>query len=149
MTENWKLQVSVKIPHDTDNYRDTLVNLRAETSAELDQLLAYVEQKGASIGSLVAAVRAGANVGTGIPGSQPAPPAPQQEQGWAPPPQQGPPQWAGQQQAPAAAPQGAPGPSCVHGPMTFRSGQGKKGPWTAHFCPTPKGTPGQCEPVWG
>lgn len=39
-------------------------------------------------------------------------------------------------------------PSCQHGPRTARGGVGAKGPWKAWFCPTPKGTPGQCDAVW-
>lgn len=62
--------------------------------------------------------------------------------------QQGPPPaWAGQPAAPAQ--QAAPaGKQCVHGPMTYKQGISNKTgkPWSAWFCPTPKGTPGQCEP---
>lgn len=51
--------------------------------------------------------------------------------------------------APSAAPASAPGaPTCAHGARTFRSGTGKKGPWTAWFCPEPKGAV-QCEAIWG
>lgn len=52
---------------------------------------------------------------------------------------------------PVSAPQAqaAPGPVCKHGPMQFRSGTGKNGkPWSAHMCPSPKGTPDACEPQW-
>lgn len=49
---------------------------------------------------------------------------------------------------PVASPAGD-APSCVHGPMTFRTGQGAKGPWKGYFCPTPKGTPNQCDPIFG
>lgn len=38
--------------------------------------------------------------------------------------------------------------ACQHGERTYRNGQGAKGPWAAWFCPSPKGTPGQCEPLW-
>lgn len=38
--------------------------------------------------------------------------------------------------------------SCNHGVMTRRSGQGAKGPWKAFMCPSPKGTPDQCDPVF-
>ena len=38
--------------------------------------------------------------------------------------------------------------SCKHGMMTPRTGSGAKGPWKAYMCPSPKGTPDQCEPVW-
>lgn len=47
--------------------------------------------------------------------------------------------------------QGNLGPSsktCSHGIMTKRTGAGAKGPWKAYMCPSPKGTPDQCEPVW-
>lgn len=37
---------------------------------------------------------------------------------------------------------------CAHGEMTKRSGTGPKGPWKAFMCPSPKGTPNQCDPVW-
>lgn len=47
---------------------------------------------------------------------------------------------------PAPAAPGA--PTCAHGARTFRTGQGKKGTWTAWFCPQPKGAP-QCEAIWG
>jgi hypothetical protein len=38
--------------------------------------------------------------------------------------------------------------SCKHGMMSQRTGSGAKGPWKAYMCPSPKGTPDQCEPVW-
>lgn len=37
---------------------------------------------------------------------------------------------------------------CNHGPMIGRKGSGAKGEWKGLFCPTPKGTVGQCEPIW-
>lgn len=37
---------------------------------------------------------------------------------------------------------------CSHGPMIARKGIGAKGEWKGYFCPTPKGTAGQCEPQW-
>lgn len=40
------------------------------------------------------------------------------------------------------------GKSCIHGPMVKRTGQGAKGEWRGFFCPTPKGTEGQCSPVF-
>ena len=51
--------------------------------------------------------------------------------------------------APAPAPQAPPVPqSCAHGPRKIVKGNGAKGPWMGAFCDTPKGTPGQCEPIW-
>lgn len=46
---------------------------------------------------------------------------------------------------PSTAPVGR---SCKHGGMTKRTGSGAKGPWKAFMCPSPKGTPDQCEPQW-
>ena len=37
---------------------------------------------------------------------------------------------------------------CKHGNMSFKSGTGAKGPWKGWFCPSPKGTPDQCQPVF-
>lgn len=37
------------------------------------------------------------------------------------------------------------GPSCVHGPRVRRTGRSTRGDWVGWFCPTPKGTPGQCK----
>ena len=34
---------------------------------------------------------------------------------------------------------------CPHGAMIKRTGDGAKGEWRAFFCPTPKGTPDQCQ----
>ena len=55
---------------------------------------------------------------------------------------------AGGWSQPTQAPQAPAKPLCNHGPRVGRAGSGAKGPWRAYFCPTPKGTPGQCEPVW-
>ena len=43
---------------------------------------------------------------------------------------------------------GPAGKTCKHGSMTPRTGSGAKGPWKAYMCPSPKGTPDQCEPEW-
>jgi len=40
------------------------------------------------------------------------------------------------------------GRSCAHGQMTKRAGEGQWGPYKAYYCPTPKGTPDQCKPVY-
>jgi hypothetical protein len=52
---------------------------------------------------------------------------------------------------PTQTPASTAGPSsksCKHGMMSQRTGSGAKGPWKAYMCPSPKGTPDQCEPVW-
>lgn len=53
---------------------------------------------------------------------------------------------------PVWAPSTPPAPTgsehaCKHGPMTLRTGVSEKTgkPWRGYFCPTPKGTPDQCE----
>jgi hypothetical protein len=47
-----------------------------------------------------------------------------------------------------AAPVAAGSRMCNHGPMIGRKGNGAKGEWKGLFCPTPKGTADQCQPVW-
>jgi len=49
---------------------------------------------------------------------------------------------------PAVAPTAVGARMCSHGPMIGRKGNGAKGEWKGLFCPTPKGTAGQCEPIW-
>ena len=39
-------------------------------------------------------------------------------------------------------------PTCKHGPMSFRSGQGAKGPWKGWMCAAPKGAADKCDTVW-
>lgn len=44
-------------------------------------------------------------------------------------------------------------PSCMHGPRTGRAAAYKSGPrmgqpYRAWFCPSPKGTPNQCSPIF-
>lgn len=48
-----------------------------------------------------------------------------------------------------AAPVSADAQFCPHGQRTKREGNSARGPWTAYFCPLPKGATGQCEAVWG
>ena len=69
---------------------------------------------------------------------QPVQSAPQQQ---AAPAQQAP--WGAG--ASAATPQA---PTCHHGVRTHRTGEGSRGEWAAWFCPSPKGTPDQCDPIW-
>jgi hypothetical protein len=49
---------------------------------------------------------------------------------------------------PVATPSVAGQRMCQHGPMVTRKGSGAKGEWKGYFCPTPKGTEGQCTPEW-
>ncbi len=67
MSENWKIQVSPKLPD------GTLINIRAESSAELAQLLEYVSTNAQSIvsaGSLLKAAHTATNPGGGQQQSQ-------------------------------------------------------------------------------
>ena len=55
-----------------------------------------------------------------------------------------------QQWPQAPAPQaGPPAAQCLHGAMVHRSGSKNGRDWSGNFCPTPKGTVGQCAPVFG
>jgi hypothetical protein len=47
-----------------------------------------------------------------------------------------------------AAPPAPGSPECRHGARTHRTGEGKKGTWSAWFCSQPKGSD-QCDPLWG
>lgn len=38
--------------------------------------------------------------------------------------------------------------TCAHGVMVKRTGESQYGLWKAWMCPTPKGTPDQCKPVY-
>jgi hypothetical protein len=50
---------------------------------------------------------------------------------------------------PVSTPSTAPvGRNCKHGPMTKRQGSSAKGPWKGYMCPTPKGTPDQCDAIF-
>jgi hypothetical protein len=53
---------------------------------------------------------------------------------------------AGAAQAGASSPAGS--RSCQHGVMVQRTGQSAKGEWRAFFCPTAKGTVGQCDAIF-
>jgi len=60
---------------------------------------------------------------------------------------------ATQQNFPTPTPPAAssgPSETCKHGEMNFKSGvnQNTGKAWKGHFCPTPKGTPDQCRPVF-
>ena len=59
--------------------------------------------------------------------------------------------WGGGQQQntqPQQQDGGGPAPQCQHGARVFKSGNGKKGPWSAWMCPARQGDPSRCEPQW-
>jgi hypothetical protein len=128
MSDDFRLQHSIK------TQAGDMLNVRGATPAEFETALQYAEQNIERIVNLGALARA-----VGVAGDKGLTnPAPAQQY-------QSP-------QAPTAtwgAPQTAqpPAPSCAHGAMTFRtSKQGAAKAWKAYFCPTPQGTPNQCEP---
>ena len=93
----------------------------------------------------ITAEQAVANVAAAFPAAVVEPPVYiQQPQQFAP---VAPPQTYLQQ--PAAAVAGA--KHCKHGAMVARSGTSAKTgkPWNGYFCPSPKGTPDQCDPEFG
>ncbi|MGS2646049.1 hypothetical protein [Streptosporangium sp. G12] len=47
-----------------------------------------------------------------------------------------------------STPPGQQGKSCAHGEMTYRTGNGTKGPWAGYFCPLQKGDPDQCKAIF-
>lgn len=140
---NTRIQANVK------TVGDTLVNFYADTPDEFERLVDWATGNPGVFATLESSVKQAVAVGQVLPVQsaevqQTPPSAPPTNGGWGTPPAAAPQQggWA----QPAPAPQA--GPSCQHGPRTARKGNGSKGEWRAWMCPTPKGTPGQCEPEW-
>ena len=109
--------------------------LVTEAATALKGFYAASDQLGATVVQQYAGTAAAFQPTTPGPGrwEAPAPAAPQQAQVYA--------------QAPQAGP---PAPQCKHGAMVYRQSKpGAANVWKAHMCPTPKGTPDQCEAVWG
>lgn len=102
----------------------TLVNIYADSSANLEKQLANIQDAAELIksvgGSLGATNQAPANVAYA-----------KRALG----------------ATPVAAPAGA-APDCKHGSMNFRSGTGTKGPWKAWMCSAPKEATDKCDAVW-
>lgn len=142
MTEDWRIQVSPKLAD------GTLINLRASDKDEAERILNWAIEKADLI---TAAARAFSGVsqmaqqlGGQVVEHQPAP--------WSGAAQSIPaaqaPSWSqqGSQQPGAGQRQGR---FCTHGAMAYREAKPDSGKdWRAYFCPTPKGTPGQCEAVF-
>ena len=124
MTENWKLQVSLKTP------TGDLINIRGNTADELSVLLEGIGDYAVQIAAtqrLVSGAYATAPLGTA-----------DTTVNTAPPPSSAP------TQASAAS------PTCVHGGRKFLSGVSKKNgkPYAMWVCPQPQGAE-QCSPVNG
>lgn len=96
-------------------------------------VLADLKGQSAEVGELFGLVANGARaLQKSYGGNAPAAPAQAPQQNSRPP----------QQSAPSGESK-----SCKHGDMIFRSGVSQKTgkPWKGFFCPTPKGTPDQCQ----
>lgn len=137
MSENWKLQVSPKLAD------GTLINLRAETPEEFDQVVNWATTNAAKFVDVVTAINA-VNKVPALAGNVTS------TQVVNDPPAQGGGGWNNQQQSPPSfANPATQGPACQHGPMVARSGSKNGKDWSGWFCPTPKGTPNQCQPQFG
>lgn len=144
--DDWKVQASYKF-----GQTQHMLNVRGSSAEELNYHVVNL-QEGETISNIT-------QLGEVLNAAQtvrdvPTPPV---TGGQAPSPwtQTGPPWGASSPPAPSPAstsPEGGyartPAPTCHHGTKVFKSGVGAKGPWAAYFCPSPKGTPDQCEPDW-
>jgi hypothetical protein len=130
---------------------DTLINVYAKTTDEFDQALGFLAGRIDRIAEVESHLRGAGAVAAVMAVSpvveQPVyvdPTVQQYAAAAAPPPASA---WG----APAAPPQQFAQPTqpiCAHGVRKAVSGVGNKGEWRAYMCPTPKGTPGQCDPQW-
>lgn len=140
MTEDYKVQFSVSLPPSAQYAKGDMANFRGETVAEVAALFDQaLESDGAFLKKAtdVSALLNSLAVLTdgGVTNSPAAAPAATQP---ANPPSEA---------APAAtAPTGI--YTCAHGKRTRYEGKGAKGPYVAHFCPQPKGSPDQCKAVF-
>ena len=106
----------------------TLINIYAENSGELEGQLATIQDTAALIVATSAAFSGAGNVSNAVAAFAATPVAVQQAQ------------------APAQPTSFAEG-SCKHGVMVWRESKpGAPKAWKGWFCPSPKGTPDQCEP---
>ena len=129
------VQVNFKTP------RGTLLNVYGKDELSLDMGLAILEDRVARLVELEALLAGASNavplVNAAAPAVASAPPGALPENPWpaAPP-------------AFAAAAASTAAPNCSHGPRNALSKMGQYGLWKGWMCPTPKGTPDQCKPVY-
>jgi len=124
--DSTKLQVNFKLAD------GTLINLYADTAAELEAQLQSISDLAQTILQTGGVFTTGANVAYAVKSlgatviDEPV--------------------WAPSTPPAAPAPSGSE-PACKHGPMTLRTGVSEKTgkPWKGYFCPTPKGAPDQCD----
>lgn len=140
MSQDFKIQQNVKVGND-------LINLRADNPDEFQRIAEWTVANAALFVNVQAALAsvppalAGNVTNTQVINDAPAAAVQAQQGQWAQPQQQAAPSWSQPAQA-------APAPACQHGPMVYREKKNPDGTfaWRANFCPTAKGTPGQCQP---
>ena len=104
-----------------------LVNVYADNQAELESLLASVQDLSTLINSVNGSLRGApaptvASVADAFNATPVAAPAPVVTEGQA--------------------------PTCKHGNMTFRTGTSARGPWKAWMCAAPKGAADKCDAIF-
>lgn len=121
----------------TTKINGDLFTVRGDSFDEFHTNLAHAGANLQAFITDVSVLQAAGHAAPLVNNSTPAAPA------WAAPQATG---WEQASPPPAAA--NAAVPVCAHGPRTPRAGNGTNGPYKAWFCPTPKGTPGQCSPIF-
>lgn len=131
--ETTKFQINFKLND------GTLINIYADSQAELESELTSLQDLSALIGTTSGALSGTGGAASLVAAQLGARPVQHQQDE---------PAWATRPAAPApvAAPTGEPN-SCKHGAMVYRESKpGSARAWKGYFCPSPKGTPDQCEP---
>lgn len=99
----------------------TLINVYAKTNAELEGHLAQIQDLSTLISSVASSLNESASANASV---------------------------AYATKALGAAPINGDAPTCKHGAMNYRTGQGAKGPWKGWMCNAPKGATDKCDTVW-
>jgi hypothetical protein len=73
VSDDFKIQVNFKVPTSNDNYRDSLVNVRANSAEELDSILDDIQNVVEKVVGTGAALNAAAVVAYGLGGQQVGP----------------------------------------------------------------------------
>lgn len=106
MSDDFKLQANFKFGQE---YKETLLNVRADTPEEFQQLVEFV------VSSADAIVGAAVAFGAAYEVLKPTDNPPPQQKSWSS-------QGSRQSEQPAAAPSGGPAPTCRHGQMKYVPG---------------------------
>lgn len=135
--DNTTLQANFKLPN------GDLINVYGKDAFAFKgnlEALADLAQQVLDTGNLLRGAQTVVDAGlTGAPAPQQQAQAVQQYQ-----------QSAAQPQPQQAAPQQPqpPGPVCKHGPMVYKTGNGKRGVWKAYMCAAGSSAPDKCDPQW-